>query len=100
MCLSGALVGRAGTVAMKHLARFPPGQAHQITFVTTLREPRVRESMPQLVRMEALDTGLAAAVPYDPLDSAVGHGAHDPSHRAFRRASLWRALARMYRSRL
>lgn len=53
MCLSGTLACGTRPVAAEHLPRAPSGETHQFAFLATVREPQVRERVPEQVRMKS-----------------------------------------------
>ena len=63
------LVRGGCAVASQHLARPPPGQAHEVALRSFLGEPRVGERVAQPMRIEVVDAGLAAAVADEVLDA-------------------------------
>ena len=60
MGIARALVGGGCAVATQHGGRTPARQAHQVALSPTRAHPFVRERVPQLVRVQALDAGLSA----------------------------------------
>jgi hypothetical protein len=70
--LAGAFVGRGGAVATQHHARLPAGEPHQVGLVAAVRQPQVREGVPELVGVQALDAGLPAAPAKDLGDARLG----------------------------
>src|SRR5680860_645233 len=55
-----AFVGRRRAVPSEHLRTAPPAEPHQVAFAAALGEEVVREVVPQLVWVQALDPGLLA----------------------------------------
>ena len=61
MSLYGTLGARGGRVAAQHAGIPPAGQPHQVLLLAARSEPAVSEGVPQLVRMEFWESGLATA---------------------------------------
>jgi hypothetical protein len=55
------LVRRARPVPLQHRPRPPPGQPHQVPLLPPLRQPLVRERVPELVRVKMLQPRLGGA---------------------------------------
>jgi hypothetical protein len=58
--LASASVGARGTVALEHGPGLPAGDPHEVCLGNTLREPRMREGVTQLV---ACSPGMPACRP-------------------------------------
>lgn len=52
MTLMSAFVGCTRAVSMKHFRSSPPHDAHQVGAVATCLTPRIRERVPELVRVQ------------------------------------------------
>ena len=93
--LAGPLVGGARGIPADHLARSPPGQAHQVALLAAGSEPAVRERVPEPVRVDVVDPGLGGAAVEDlPRCRSRSSRPFLPSHSAASRPCGCRARAR------
>src|SRR5262249_5998820 len=63
MGVAGALIGGARAAPREHLPGPPPSEAHEVALGAALREPRVGERVPKLMRMDRPETGFDTATP-------------------------------------
>jgi hypothetical protein len=82
VCFTGPGVSGRGSIALEHLARPPASDPHEVRLQPTLSEPGMGERVAQLVRMQALDAGLATTAPEHLCQAGGGEGSllPEPSH--------------------
>ena len=71
MRVAGALVSDGRAVAVQHVPAPPAGKAHQVGLATARVQPRARERVAELVRVQPVDTGLSTTAPEHLRDAKV-----------------------------
>ena len=75
MGFAGPGISGRGAVALQHGPGLPPGQTHEVGFVTAQGKPLMGEGVAELMRMEAREADLGAAAAQHHAQARVGQAA-------------------------